>query len=406
MKHINMSNRKAASIAAFGLVPLSGFATDLYLPSFPEMVRVFHATPAQIQLTLSVFLISYGVGQFFAGSLMDSFGRYKPVIIALILFIVSNILIILTRNLFLLDACRILQGLCVSFIAVGKRTFFVDVYSGKQQQSYTALLTIVWGAAPIVAPFLGGFLQVHFGWTSSFYFLAVYAVILLIAELKYSGESLRYRTHFHFKPVTNIYLKLMKTRDFSVGVVILGLSFCLVISFNIAIPFIIDKVFHLSPVVTGYCALFSGIALFSGGIIGRYIGIAHLLKKAIIFSFIQAAIILLMFTFLDFLNTIFLLMIFVVFIHLIEGIIYNLFFTHCLIRFPKNAATAGGITSGGSYIVLSVALSGLLTLFPIPGQQTLAYSYLILCVSVIALLLIFRKSIVKGNELELNEKIK
>jgi predicted MFS family arabinose efflux permease len=401
-----MSNRKAASIAAFGLVPLSGFATDLYLPSFPEMVRVFHATPAQIQLTLSVFLISYGVGQFFAGSLMDSFGRYKPVIIALILFIVSNILIILTRNLFLLDACRILQGLCVSFIAVGKRTFFVDVYSGKQQQSYTALLTIVWGAAPIVAPFLGGFLQVHFGWTSSFYFLAVYAVILLIAELKYSGESLRYRTHFHFKPVTNIYLKLMKTRDFSVGVVILGLSFCLVISFNIAIPFIIDKVFHLSPVVTGYCALFSGIALFSGGIIGRYIGIAHLLKKAIIFSFIQAAIILLMFTFLDFLNTIFLLMIFVVFIHLIEGIIYNLFFTHCLIRFPKNAATAGGITSGGSYIVLSVALSGLLTLFPIPGQQTLAYSYLILCVSVIALLLIFRKSIVKGNELELNEKIK
>ena len=400
-----MSNRKAASIAAFGLVPLSGFATDLYLPSFPEMARVFHATPAQIQLTLSVFLISYGVGQFFAGSLMDSFGRYKPVIIALILFILSNILIILTRNLFLLDACRILQGLCVSFIAVGKRTFFVDVYSGKQQQSYTALLTIVWGAAPIVAPFLGGFLQVHFGWTSSFYFLAVYAAILLIVELKYSGESLRYRTHFHLKPITNIYLKLMKTRDFSVGVVILGLSFCLVISFNIAIPFIIDKVFHLSPVVTGYCALFSGIALFSGGIIGRHIGISRLLKKAMTLSFIQAAIILLMFIFLDFLNTIFLLMIFVVVIHLIEGIIYNLFFTHCLIRFPKNAATAGGITSGGSYIVLYVALSGLLTSFPYPGQQTLAYSYLILCVSVIVLLLIFRKSILKGNELELSGKI-
>jgi predicted MFS family arabinose efflux permease len=163
-------------------------------------------------------------------------------------------------------------------------------------------------------------------------------------------------------------------------------------------------VFHLSPVVTGYCALFSGIALFSGGIIGRYIGISRLLKKAMAFSFIQAATILLMFIFLDFLNTIFLLMIFVVVIHLIQGILYNLFFTHCLIRFPKNAATAGGITSGGSYIVLSVALSGLLTSFPNPGQQTLAYSYLILCVSIIVLLLIFRKSIVKGNELELSEK--
>jgi len=401
-----MSNRKAASIAAFALVPLSGFATDLYLPSFPEMVRAFHATPAQIQLTLSVFLISYGVGQFFAGSLMDSFGRYKPVIIALILFILSNILIVLTRNLFLLDACRILQGLCVSFIAVGKRTFFVDVYSGKQQQSYTSLLTIVWGAAPIVAPFLGGFLQVHFGWTSSFYFLAVYAAILLFAELKYSGESLRYRTHFHLKPVTNIYLKLMKTKDFSVGVVILGLNFCLVVSFNIAIPFIIDKVFHLSPVVTGYCALFSGIALLSGGIIGRWMGIRNLLKKAMVFSIIQAAIILLMLIFLNSLTTIFLLMIFVIIIHLLEGILYNFFFTHCLIRFPKNAATAGGITSGGSYIVLSIALSLLLTFLPNPGQRTLAYGYLILCVSVIILLLIFRKSIHKGNELELSEKIK
>ena len=124
MKHITISNRKAASISAFALVPLSGFTTDLYLPSFPQMVRVFHATPTQVQTTLSVFLVSYGIGQFFAGSLMDSFGRYRPVIIALILFIVSNIGIILTRNILLVDVSRVVQGLCVSFIAVGKRTFF------------------------------------------------------------------------------------------------------------------------------------------------------------------------------------------------------------------------------------------------------------------------------------------
>lgn len=399
-----MSNRRAASIAAFALVPLSGFATDLYLPSFPQMVRVFHATPAQIQLTLSVFLISYGIGQFFAGSLMDSFGRYRPVIIALILFIFSNMLIILTRNILVVDAGRVLQGLCVSFIAVGKRTFFVDAYTGKQQQSYTALLTIVWGTAPIIAPYLGGYLQVHFGWTSCFYFLTAYAAILLMAELRYSGESLRYRVRFHLKPVTKIYLELMNTRDFSIGVVILGLSFCLVMSFNMAIPFIVEKIFHLSPVITGYCALFSGIALFSGGIIGRFLGISHLLKKAIAFSLIQCMIILIMLSLSDSLDSIFLLMIFVVVIHLIEGILYNLFFTHCLIRFPKNAATAGGITSGGSYIVLSITISVLLTLLPNPGQRTLAYSYLILCVSIIILLVIFRKSILKGNQVEWSEK--
>ena len=405
MKHINLSNRKTASISAFALVPLSGFATDLYLPSFPQMAGVFHATPTHIQLSLSVFLISYGIGQFFAGSLMDSFGRYRPVIIALILFILSNILIIMTRNIGVVDACRVLQGLCVSFIAVGKRTFFVDAYTGKQQQSYTSLLTIVWATAPIIAPYLGGYLQVHFGWTSCFYFLAVYASILLVAELRYGGETLRNRTPFHLKPVTKIYLKLMNTRDFSIGVVILGLSFCLVMSFNMVIPFIVQKIFHLSPVITGYCALLSGIALFSGGIIGKSIGIRQLLKKAIIFSLIQCAIILVMLDLLHFLNSLFLLMIFVVVIHLIEGIIYNLFFTHCLVRFPKNAATAGGITSGGSYIVLSIAISVLLTLLPHPGQLTLAYSYLILCVSIIILLVIFRKSIIKANQVEWSEKI-
>lgn len=397
MKHITISNRKAASISAFALVPLSGFTTDLYLPSLPQMARVFHATPPQIQTTLSVFLVSYGIGQFFAGSLMDSFGRYRPVIIALILFILSNIGIILTRNILLVDLSRVLQGLCVSFIAVGKRTFFVDAYSGKQQQSYTSLLTIVWAVAPIIAPYLGGYLQVHFGWTSCFYFLAVYATVLLITELKYGGETLRNPVRFNLKPVTRVYLKLLNTRDFSVGVVILGLSFCLVMSFNMVIPFIVEKIFHLSPVVTGYCALLSGIALISGGIIGKSIGIRRLLKKGIAFSLIQFAIILVMLDFLGSLNNIVLLMIFVVVIHLIEGILYNLFFTHCLIRFPRNAATAGGITSGGSNIVLSIAISFLLTFLPNSGLQTLAYSYLILCVSIIMLLLIFRKSIIKAN---------
>ena len=405
MKHITISNRRAAAISAFALVPLSGFTTDLYLPSFPQMARVFHATPTQVQTTLSVFLVSYGIGQFFAGSLMDSFGRYRPVIIALILFIVSNIGIILTRNILLVDVSRGVQGLCVSFIAVGKRTFFVDAYTGKQQQSYTSLLTIVWAVAPIIAPYLGGYLQVHFGWTSCFYFLAIYAGILLITELRYGGETLRYRTHFHLKPVSKVYLKLLNTRDFSTGVAILGLSFCLVMSFNMVIPFIVQKIFHLSPVITGYCALLSGIALFSGGIIGKSIGIHRLLKKAIVISLIQCTIILVMLNLLHFLNSIFLLMMFVVVIHLIEGILYNLFFTHCLIRFPKNAATAGGITSGGSYIVLSIAISVLLTLLPNPGQHTLAYSYLILCVSIIILLVIFRKSIIKANQAERSEKL-
>lgn len=397
MKQITEENRRNASILAFLLVPLSGLATDLYLPSFPEMTQVFHASPAQIQQTLAAFLISYGIGQFFVGSVLDSFGRYRPTLIAIVVFIMSNLLIVSSRNIVVVDIIRVFQGICASFIAVSKRTFFVDAYTGEQQKSYTSLLTIVWAAAPITAPFIGGYLQKHFGWASCFYFLGIYAVVVLIFELIYGGETMKEPAPFRLKPVAKVYGKLLNTRDFTVGVVILGVNFCLVMSFNMSIPFIVEKIFHFSPVITGYCALCSGMSLFFGGLLGRKLKITQLFKKLMSLSLIQIFFILIMLGSSHYLNNIFLLMVFVILIHFTGGVLYNLFFTHCLTRFPENAGTAGGITSGGSYIILSIAINGLLVLLTITDQDKLALSYLILSGAVVLLLLIFRKSILYGT---------
>lgn len=398
MKRITKENRRPAAILAFLLVPLSGLATDLYLPSFPQMTQVFHASPAQVQQTLAAFLISYGVGQFFIGSILDSFGRYRPTLIAIVVFILSNLLIVTSRNILVADIIRVVQGICASFIAVSKRTFFVDAYEGEQQKSYTALLTIVWAAAPITAPFIGGFLQKHFGWASCFYFLGIYAVIVFIFELIYGGETMKRPAPFKLERIAKVYGKLLNTRDFTVGVVVLGVNFCVVMSFNMSIPFIVEKIFHFSPVVTGYCALCSGMALFFGGLVGRKWKITQLFKKLIILSIVQVVFILMMLSATPYLNNIVLLMAFVILIHFTGGILYNLFFTHCLTRFPKYAGTAGGITSGGSYIVLSFAINGLLALLTITNQNKLAISYLILSLTVTVLLLIFRKSILHGTQ--------
>lgn len=398
MKQITEKNRRPGALLAFALVPLSGLATDLYLPSFPEMTQVFHTSDSAIQQTLSVFLISYGVAQFFAGTIMDSFGRYRPTLLALIVFIISNFLIVGTRDMSLVYLYRAVQGICAAFIAVGKRTYFVDVYSGPKQKSYTALLTIVWAAAPITAPFLGGYLQKHFGWQSCFYFLSIYAFVFLLLDLWLSGETIKEKAAFRVKSIVKIYAKILNTRDFTVGVMILGFSYCMVITFNMSVPFIVEHRFNLSPVVTGYCALFSGMALFLGGLIGRKISINHLFRKSWMLATLLCILVLVMLGMSDYLGDILLLMGFVVAIHLIQGIIYNLFFTHCLTRFPDNAATSGGITSGGSYIVVSIAIGVLLSLLSVTNQKMLAVCYLILSVSIIALLLIFRKSIRAANQ--------
>lgn len=406
MRQINEKNRRISTILAFILIPLSGLVTDMYLPSLPDMANVFHTDAAAIQKTLILFLVSYGVAQIFAGSVLDSFGRYRLNLVALFVFSVSNFVIIFAHTIELVYLMRIIQGIATAFIIVGKRAFFVDVYTGEKQKHYTGMLTIVWATAPIMAPFIGGFLQKNFGWTSNFYLLGCYGLVMLIVEGFFSGESLQQPQPFHFNAVLSVYKKLITSFDFSSGILILGISYSMVMVFSMSLPFIVEHQFHLSPVVTGYCALLSGLSLFFGGILGKSFKKEYPIhKKAMIANIIQGMIILLMMISAIFITRLFLLMFFVMVIHIIGGFIYNLFFTYCLTRFPQNAATASGITSGGSYLVTSVISTAAISLLMISGQASLAIGYLILSLLLIAVLLSVRL-IANHRPRHINQRVK
>ena len=376
MRQIVESNSRASTIIAFVLIPLSGLATDVYIPSLPDMAGAFNVGSVSIQQTLILFLISYGVAQFFAGSILDSFGRYRIGLISLFVFTISNIFIIHAHNLELVYAMRIIQGASTAFMVVGKRAFFVDVFTGDKQKHYTSLLTIVWATAPITAPFLGGFLQSSFGWTSNFYLLGVYSGLMLMLELMYGGETLRYPVPFKGKKIVQVYKKLIGTFDFSFGILVLGLSYSIVMVFGMSVPFIVEHKYHLSPVVTGYCALLSGTALFFGGIIGKVLKKGTIPLNASKANLTQIGLIFLMMVSSSLFNQLPLMMVFVVLIHLMVGLVYNLFFTYCLTRFPKNAGMASGITSGGSYMVTSVFSTLVLAIIHVTDERSLALCYL------------------------------
>ena len=127
MKRLKKENEWIGTILAFMIIPISGFAIDVYVPSFPQMVNDLHATPSDIRLTLSIFLISYGVSQLFVGSIVDSFGRYKIALVSLLVFVLSNIAIVVTKNIEVIFVMRALQGLVISLIMVAKRTLFIDI---------------------------------------------------------------------------------------------------------------------------------------------------------------------------------------------------------------------------------------------------------------------------------------
>src|SRR5579859_2734355 len=112
---MNASTKQTINtILAFSLLPLTGFATDIYLPSLPSMASEFHVSGAAIQLSIVLFMVSAGLCQLFVGSLLDSFGRRRPVLLALLVFGVASFSIGATHSIYVVYAMRVLQGITVA----------------------------------------------------------------------------------------------------------------------------------------------------------------------------------------------------------------------------------------------------------------------------------------------------
>lgn len=152
MEKLIDTRQRIRTILAFALIPLSGFATDIFIPSLPAMANQLHVTSSAVQLTLVVFLLSSGISQLFVGSLLDSFGRYRIGLASLIVFTSASFMIAISTNMNIIYMMRVLQGITVALIVVGKRAYFIDTYSGEKLKHYTSLFSIIWATAPIIAP--------------------------------------------------------------------------------------------------------------------------------------------------------------------------------------------------------------------------------------------------------------
>ena len=384
-------NRRINTILAFALMPMTGFATDIYLPSLPSMASELHVSGAAIQLSIVLFMVSAGICQLFVGSLLDSFGRRKPVLGAVAVFALASFLIGAMHSIYMLYAMRIVQGLTVAFIAVGKRAYFLDTYSGEELKNYTSLFSIVWAVAPIVAPFLGGYLQSSFGWSSNFYLLGGVVLALGILDWLFGGESLKVFYPFRLKSVTKVYSSMVQTVDFTLGLVILALCYAMVVVFNMASPFIIEHVFHASPVVTGYGALVSGGAIMLGGILSKSMIRRPLVPKIPAAILLQILVGVAMIGAVKF-STIYLMLGFVLVVHLMGGFIYNAVFAYVLGRFSSHAGVASGLTGGGTFVLSSIFSYGLVGTLPVKNQAWLGLAYLFFAVLMFGAFWIFRRT--------------
>jgi MFS family permease len=377
-KRLKPENQKVSTLLAFALIPLSGFATDVYIPSLPSMAGDLQVSDIQVQLTLTLFLISYGVAQLFVGTLLDAFGRYRINIISLIIFIIASLVVANTSNIYMIYVMRVIHGITVGAIVVSKRAYFVDVYSGPQLKNYLSMFSIIWATAPIIAPFAGGYLQTYFGWQANFYFLTGFAVFILLLELAFSGETIKQKMPFNLKTITGIYVGMIKTSSFTLGIVMLGLSYSMVMIYNMTGPFIIEHQLGLTPVVAGYSSLILGGAVMIGGLFGKATIDQPFNKKLFINLGLQALFGISMLVSTGYVSTLYSMICFAFIIHATSGYTFNSFFTFCLSRFPTNAGIAGGLTGGINYVIVSFLSYTIITLIPAKDETNLSYSYLIL----------------------------
>jgi DHA1 family bicyclomycin/chloramphenicol resistance-like MFS transporter len=212
-------------LACLGMV--GALAIDTYLPSIPAIGREFKVGPLAVQQTLSVFLFAFAFMMLFYGTLSDSFGRRPVIMIALAVYTLASLGAAFAPSFGALLVFRTLQGLAAGSGSVIGAAIVQDRFSGAQAQKMMSHIMMVFGLAPAIAPVMGGWLHVHFGWRSTFYFLTAFGALMLVLVWRALPESLAKadRHPFHPGAIAANYLKVMRNPRFVLLSLTVGMAF-------------------------------------------------------------------------------------------------------------------------------------------------------------------------------------
>jgi len=264
----------AILLALLGM--LGPFSIDTYLPAFSGIAQSLDASAVQMQQTLSAYLFGFAFMSLFHGAISDSFGRRPVVLWGLAAFTLASVGCALSQSVGQLIFFRTMQGLSTGAGIVVSRAIIRDMFAPDQAQRVMSQVTIFFGAAPAIAPMIGGWLLVHSSWHAIFWFLAAVGVVLWVANYRLLPETLHVTQRQPFE-VGNLlagYWQLGSDPRFFLLALASGIPFNGVFLYILSSPVFLGVHLELQPQQFFWCFLITiggimGGAWVSGRVAGK-----------------------------------------------------------------------------------------------------------------------------------------
>jgi DHA1 family bicyclomycin/chloramphenicol resistance-like MFS transporter len=254
------------------LAALSAFApmsVDMYLPAMPSLTSVFDATPGMVQWTLSAFLVGFGLGQLIFGPLADRFGRKPILLLGLSLYLLASAGCATAETVVGLMEWRFVQAIGACSGQVLARAMIRDVFDRDRAARMLSIMMLLMGAAPMLAPLIGGQLLAFFTWRAIFWVLVGFGALSIAGTLLVLDETLppERRTASNLTQMLRTYGLLLRNRQLTGYIATTSLIYVGLFAYVSGSAFVFIEVYGVPRAQFGFLFGLNVVALMLGALI-------------------------------------------------------------------------------------------------------------------------------------------
>lgn len=280
------------------LAALSPFTIDMYLPGFKNIAEDLLTDEKHVTFTLTSYFFGIAVGQLVYGPIVDKYGRKKPLIVGLLIYILAALGCAWSFSIDMMIVMRLMQALggCVGMVA--SNAIISDVYEVDKRAKAFSSVMLIMGVAPLIAPSIGSLFVVYFSWNYIFYFLAAFAFLVVTLIYFFLPETSKYMHTDKLKisKIVKDYVEVLKNKTFLLYTIGGSISMSILFAYISSAAYVFITVYQLDKVAFSTIFAINTTALIIGnylnGVLTKYVNYIKIANVAsVVMSIISITVV-------------------------------------------------------------------------------------------------------------------